>query len=153
MNSVVGTSVPRKEGRAKVTGAALYVDDLQFPNLLYGVTVRSRVARGKLIDIHFKSGIPWHEFTIVRAADIPGKNCIALIMDDQPCSVEAFINHPEEPILLLGHPDKHVLEEARRSIEFEVEPLPPVLTLEDSIEGKEIIWGENNIFKQFVINK
>lgn len=153
MNSLVGTSVPRKEGRAKVTGAALYVDDLQFPNLLYGVTVRSRVARGKLIDIHFKSGIPWHEFTIVRAADIPGKNCIALIMDDQPCLVEAFINHPEEPILLLGHPDKHLLEEARRSIEFEVEPLPPVLTLEDSMEGKEIIWGENNIFKQFVINK
>ena len=38
---VVGKSAPRKEGRRKVTGAALYVDDLTFPEMLHGVTVRS----------------------------------------------------------------------------------------------------------------
>ena len=40
----IGKSVPRKEGRKKVTGAALYVDDLTFPEMLHGVTVRSPVA-------------------------------------------------------------------------------------------------------------
>ena len=69
-----GHSVPRKEGRDKVTGRAQYVDDLAFPDMLYGVTVRSSVARGRILGIHFGEGIPWNEFTIVTAADIPGKN-------------------------------------------------------------------------------
>jgi CO/xanthine dehydrogenase Mo-binding subunit len=37
----IGQSIPRKEGRAKVTGQARYVDDLRLPGMLHGVTVRS----------------------------------------------------------------------------------------------------------------
>ena len=72
-----GHSVLRKEGREKVTGRARYVDDLAFPDMLHGVTVRSSVARGRILGIRFGEGIPWNEFTIVTAADIPGKNEIA----------------------------------------------------------------------------
>jgi CO/xanthine dehydrogenase Mo-binding subunit len=38
--TLVGKPIPRKEGRQKVTGAALYVDDLKFDGMLHGVTVR-----------------------------------------------------------------------------------------------------------------
>ena len=31
---IIGTSVPRKEGREKVTGQAQYVDDMVLPNML-----------------------------------------------------------------------------------------------------------------------
>ncbi len=98
-----GQSVIRKEGRDKVTGRAQYVDDLSVPDMLHGVTVRSSVARGRIRGIHFGEGIPWNEFTIVTAADIPGKNEIALIEHDQPCLAAEMINHPEEPIVLLAH--------------------------------------------------
>src|SRR5258708_7495793 len=37
----VGMSVPRKEGRDKVTGAARYVDDVSMPGIVYGATVWS----------------------------------------------------------------------------------------------------------------
>ena len=50
---VVGQSVQRKEGRDKVTGATRYVDDLTFPEMLYGVTVRSPIARGRIRNIEF----------------------------------------------------------------------------------------------------
>ena len=60
----------------------------------------------------FGPGIDWNEFVIVTAKDIPGKNCIALIEDDQPCLADGMVNHPEEPILLLAHPDRHVLPKA-----------------------------------------
>ena len=66
---LVGQSVPRKEGRAKVTGQARYVDDVTLPDMLHGVTVRSPVPRGRIRDIRFGDGIPWHEFTIVTARD------------------------------------------------------------------------------------
>src|SRR5947208_16960601 len=100
---IVGTAVPRKEGRDKVTGQAKYIDDMSLPGMLYGATVRSRIPRGKITNITFGAGIPWDEFVIVSAKDIPGQNCVALIVDDQPCLADGVVNHPEEPILLLAH--------------------------------------------------
>ena len=93
---LIGRSIPRREGRAKVTGQARYVDDFALPGMLFGATVRSDVARGRILGIDFDPAIPWDEFTIVTAADIPGHNRVALILDDQPYLAADVINHPEE---------------------------------------------------------
>ena len=151
--SLVGKSVPRKEGRKKVTGQALYVDDLTFPEMLHGVTVRSSVARGRIKNISFEGEIPWDQFITVTAKDIPGENYVALILNDQPYLAEKVVNHPEEPILLLAHRDKYLLEEARRHIRIEYEELPPIFSLEESLDQKEIVWGEDNVFKKFLVDK
>jgi CO/xanthine dehydrogenase Mo-binding subunit len=150
---IIGKSLPRKEGREKVTGSARYVDDINFPGMLHGATVRSSAPRGRIRAIHYGDGIPWNEFTIVTAKDIPGKNCIALLIEDQPCLAADLINHPEEPVVLLAHADKYLLEEARRAVRIELGPLPPVFTIEDSLARKQIIWGTDNIFKSFRVEK
>jgi CO/xanthine dehydrogenase Mo-binding subunit len=152
-NSIVGKSVPRKEGRDKVTGRSQYVDDMVLPDMLFGATVRSQISRGRIVKITFGPGIPWDEFVIVSAKDIPGKNCIALIGDDQPCLAGEFVNHPEEPILLLAHPDRHLLPNAVESVKIEFEPLPAIFTIEESERRSEIVWGEDNIFKTYLIEK
>src|SRR6202790_2453971 len=148
-----GHSVIRKEGRAKVTGRARYVDDLSFPEMLHGVTVRSNVARGRIRGIRFGEGIPWSEFTVVTAADIPGKNEIALIEHDQPCLAAETINHPEEAIVLLAHADRYLLEEARRAVQIDVEPLPAIFSIEDSLANRAVIFGEDNVFKSYRVDK
>ena len=150
---IVGTSVPRLEGRDKVTGQARYVDDMVVPGMIYGATVRSRVPRGKIRKISFGPGIDWNEFAIVTANDIPGKNCIALIEDDQPCLADGMVNHPEEAILLLAHPDRHLLPKAVEAVSIEYEPLPGIFTMEASEERSQIIWGVDNIFKSQLIEK
>jgi CO/xanthine dehydrogenase Mo-binding subunit len=152
-NQNIGRPVPRKEGRAKVTGAAAYVDDLVLPGMLHGVTVRSPVPRGRVTGIRFGAGIPWEEFTVVTARDVPGANYVALILNDQPYLADGVVNHAEEPVLLLAHADKYLLEEARRAVAIEVEPLPAVFNIEESLEPKEIIWGEDNVFKTFLVEK
>jgi CO/xanthine dehydrogenase Mo-binding subunit len=149
----IGRSVPRKEGRAKVTGAARYVDDLSFPGMLHGVTVRSPAPRGRITGIHFGEGIPWDEFTVVTARDVPGANYVALILNDQPYLADGMVNHAEEPVLLLAHTDKYLLEEARRAVKIEMEPLPAVFTIEESLAATEIVWGEDNVFKTFLVEK
>src|SRR6266568_3322681 len=159
-SSFVGKSIPRKEGRKKVTGQALYVDDLKFDGLLHGVTVRSSIPRGRIKNISFDQppataggsdrNIPWNEFTIVTAKDIPGENYVALILNDQPYLAENSVNHPEEPIVLLAHQDKYLLEEARRHVSIEYEELPAIFSLEESLAQKEIIWGEDTVFKEFL---
>jgi CO/xanthine dehydrogenase Mo-binding subunit len=121
--------------------------------MLHGATVRSSVPRGRIRGITFGENIPWHEFTIVTAKDIPGANCVALILEDQPYLAGEFINHSEEPVLLLAHPDKYLLEEARRDVHFDIEPLPAIFTIEESLDKKEVVWGEDNVFKKFLIDK
>ena len=153
MFRIVGQPVPRKEGREKVTGEAKYVDDLSFPGMLHGATVRSPVARGRIRNIEFLPGLPWDEFTIVTADDIPGENCVALIVDDQPYLAAGQVNHPEEPVLLLAHPDKYLVEKARAAVRLDIEPLPAIFTIEDSLAKNEIIWGDDNVFKSFVVEK
>jgi CO/xanthine dehydrogenase Mo-binding subunit len=149
----IGRSVHRKEGRAKVTGQALYVDDVAPARLLHGVTVRSPIARGVIKGIHFHPTIDWNEFTIVTAADIPGTNAVKLILGDQPYLASEVVNHREEPILLIAHSDRARAEEARRRITIDLEPLPPVFTLDEALEGREIIWGEDNLFKRYRVSK
>src|SRR5438132_2061172 len=151
--TLVGKSIPRKEGRKKVTGQALYVDDIRFNGMLHGVTVRSSIARARIKDISFEGDIPWDEFTIVTAKDIPGENYVALILNDQPYLADEIVNHPEEPIVLLAHRDKYLLEEARRNVRIDYEELPAVFSLQDSLAQKEIIWGEDNVFKKFLVDK
>src|SRR5438477_463055 len=150
---LIGSSLPRTEGRSKVTGQARYVDDLSFPEMLHGVTVRSSIARGSIRNIQFDPRIPWHEFTIVTSLDIPGRNRIALIADDQPCLSEKIINHAEEPVLLLAHSDEQLLEEARRFVTLDIDPLPAIFDIDDALAKKEIIWGSDNVFKTLLVEK
>ena|SRR5205823_1171159 len=96
--SIIGSTIRRQEGDLKVTGVAKYVDDLVFAEMLFGATVRSHIPRGRIREIRFADGIPWQEFTIVRAHDIPGTNTIAMIYDDQPCLASEQVNHAEEPL-------------------------------------------------------
>ena len=153
---IVGQSPPRKEGAAKVTGRAQYVDDLTLPGMWYGATVRSTIPRGRIVSIAFDPAIPWHEFTIVSAADIPGENTIIHLTRDQPCLASTRVNHAAEPILLLAHPNRSALPAAVAAVQITYEELPAVFTIEDSESQKEIIWGEGetaNIFKTFLLQK
>jgi CO/xanthine dehydrogenase Mo-binding subunit len=152
-SGVVGRPVLRKEGRAKITGQARYVDDLELPGMLFGATVRSPVARGLLKDIRFGGDLPWDQFVIATSRDIPGRNLVKLIVDDQPLLVESEIHHAEEAVVLLAHPDRHLVEEARRHVHLEIEPLTPVLTLDESLARETIIYGHDNVLKSLEILK
>ena len=103
----VGTSVARKEGMDRATGAARYADDLRFPGMLVGRTIRSSIACGRVTGVTLDFDVAG--FTVVDHRDIPGENCIALIEKDQPCLVNGIVRHAAEPILLLAHERREAL--------------------------------------------
>ena len=152
---VVGTRVLRKEGRLKVEGRAQYVDDLRFPGMLHGVTVRSDVPRGWLLGVHLEGDdVPWDEIVVVRAQDIPGSNVVTLIVDDQPFLAEDIVRHVGEPVLLLAHADKGVVEKARRAVRLEIEEVPAVLDLRQALEpDAPMVWGSGNVLKRLEMSK
>ncbi len=150
---IVGEPVPRKEGVDKLLGRARYVDDLEREGMIHGATVRSNIPRGLIRSIGFGREIDWSELTVVSAADIPGKNHIQLIAADQPVLADGMVNHCDEAILLLAHPDKNILRAALAAVHIEYEPLPPVFTIEESERQDVIVWGADNLLKSFLLEK
>ncbi|HEX8276771.1 MAG TPA: xanthine dehydrogenase family protein molybdopterin-binding subunit [Longimicrobiaceae bacterium] len=130
MTPAVGRSVSRKDGMPKTTGAAKYVDDLSFPGMLYGRTIRSTIPRGRVrsVALDFDPA----GFTVVDFRDIPGPRCnfVALIEHDQPFLVADEVNHLAEPILLLAHEDRERLAAAVVRVEYDA--AEPVLAPETS---------------------
>jgi CO/xanthine dehydrogenase Mo-binding subunit len=156
LSQIVGTSPPRKEGVAKVIGRAQYIDDITLPGMWFGATVRSTIPRGRISSITFDPIIPWHEFTIVSAADIPGENTIVHLSKDHPCLAVTHVNHAEEPILLLAHPNRALLPAAIAAVHITYEELPAIYTIEESEKKEQIIWGEGdqaNTFKTYLMQK
>ena len=149
----IGQSIPRRDGRAKVTGQARYIDDLSLPGMLHGVTVRSAVPRGIIRRIEFSDGVPWDELVVVTAADIPGRNVVLLITDDQPYLADTRVNHAEEPVVLLAHPDRQLLEEARRLVRIEIDPEPAVFALDAALDVEHVIWRDDNVFKRYRVGR
>jgi CO/xanthine dehydrogenase Mo-binding subunit len=120
----VGSSVPRKDGAAKVTGAAKYIDDLSFPGMLHGRTIRTTIPRGVITGVRLGFGAG-DGFTVVDHRDVPGMNAVAMIELDQPFLAEREVRHVAEPVLLLAHGDREALLAA--TVEIDYEPAEPVL--------------------------
>src|SRR3954466_2240936 len=112
----VGRNVLRKEGASKVTGAAKYIDDLSFPGMLHARTIRSTIPAGEIAAIRFNFDAAG--FTIADYRDVPGRNIVALIEDDQPCLAAQAIRPVAEPILLLAHEDRDALFAADVQIDY-----------------------------------
>jgi CO/xanthine dehydrogenase Mo-binding subunit len=151
--SVVGENVVRVDGAAKVTGRARYVDDLPtMPGELHGATVRSRIARGILKGIVLDPSFDWSDVTVVTATDVPD-NVVQLIIDDQPVLAHGRINHMYEPVALVACADKQKLARALEAVTLDVEPLPAVFDIEESLAATTVVWGDANVQNRYLITK
>src|ERR687889_1402980 len=124
----------RREGPAKLTGAAKNTDDLVFPGAWFGTTIRSTEPRAKLVAIELDPDVDWSKVVVATAADIPGENIVSSIKDDQPILVPVGdeIRHVAEPIVLLAAADRETLRQLKGRIRLVTEPLEPVFDPERS---------------------
>jgi CO/xanthine dehydrogenase Mo-binding subunit len=125
----VGSNVRRKDGDAKVTGAAQYIDDLSFPGMIYGATIRSTIPRGQITRRNVSLS---PDFIVADHRDIPGPNYVALIDPDQPCLAVGEVRHVAEPILLVAHQDKRELIDIHQRVSIEYQQATPNYDVEAS---------------------
>ncbi len=149
----IGRNTARREGPEKLCGLARYVDDYTFPDCLHGVTLRSTIPHGVIRGVTFDPAFNWDDYTIVTARDIPGRNRVALIVDDQPLLAETRVLHQAEPIALIAHANRAQAYAALRHITVDYEPLAPVLTLDDSLARTQTLYGDDNVFKDIRIER
>jgi len=129
-----GTAPLRREGSAKLTGAAKYADDLVFPGAWFGATIRSTDAHARFVALDLDPAFDWGSVIVVTADDIPGENVVSSIEADQPILVPigGEIQHHAEPLALIAAPDRATLRAARHAVTVRTEKLAAVFDPEAS---------------------
>src|SRR3954447_10253132 len=119
-----GASPLRREGPAKLTGAAKYADDLVFPGAWYGATIRSSDAHARFVALDLDPAFDWSTVIVVTADDIPGENLVSAIKEDQPILVPlgGEIQRHAEPLALIAAPDRATLRAARQGVVVPTDP-------------------------------
>lgn len=133
------TSTPKVDFPQKVTGEAKFTDDIILPGMLFAVSVRSTVARGKITKItlpELPDGYYW-----VSAKDIVKENVVNIIFSDWPVFAEKEVHFIGETIGLFVGEDKAILKELSSSIEIEYEEETPVYDFTESYIHKSFKKG------------
>ncbi len=131
--SVVGQSVPRVDGLEKVTGAAQYVDDMDFgPGLLYACIVESPLAhaRIKAIDTRAAAAVPG-VVKVVTGADFPYK--FGLYMKDRYMFAHDRVRFVGEQVAAVIAWDAKTAARAAALVQVEYEELPAIFSPLDAL--------------------
>ena len=117
------------DGLLHVRGEAHYVRDIPIPRgTLYAVPVPSPVAHGKIRRLDLSAAAA-HEgvVAVFTARDIPGKNEIGNIIQDEPLFAADEVDFAGQPVALIVAESEAAARAARALIGLEIESLPPVL--------------------------
>ncbi len=136
--AIIGKSIPRIDGRAKVTGQALYTDDLKFPSMLYGAVLRSPLAHARIkrIDVSRAKAVAGVK-DVITGADTPGIKygnwrLVPASQDELPLAVDK-VRFVGDEVAAVCAVDKAAALRALELIEVEYEELPAVFTVEDAV--------------------
>ncbi len=139
----VGRSLPRVEGRDKVTGRAEYIHHLRLPGMLWGKIFRSTRPHARIIRIDTGA-----------AAAVPGVHRVVTIDDvktvipnpyygpafhDQPILADGKVRFAGEPVAVVLAADRHIAEEALALIVVEYEDLPAVYDEVEATTSRAIV--------------
>jgi CO/xanthine dehydrogenase Mo-binding subunit len=139
----IGRSLPRIEGRAKVTGRAEYVHNLRLPGMLTGKIFRSTVAHGRIrrIDVEAARALPGVHRVVT------GQDILTILPDpyygpafhDQPILAIDKVFHVGQPVAVVLAADPHVAEAAVQLIVAEYDELPAVFDEVEAVTSAAVV--------------
>jgi CO/xanthine dehydrogenase Mo-binding subunit len=132
---VVGTDVPRIEGREKVTGATRYAVDAQLPGMLWARVLRSQVPHAMLkrVDASAARALPGVH-AVLTGADI-GDRRVGVAIRDMPILAVDRVCFAGEPIAAVAAETPQIAEQALSLISVEYSDLPAVFDAEEAMSS------------------
>jgi xanthine dehydrogenase large subunit len=137
----VHAAVAHDSAVGHVTGSARYLDDMpNVPGTLEAVLVLSPHAHARLrrIDLSRCLAAPG-VVAAVSAADIPGKNDIAPIRNDEPALAMDVVEYEGQPVAAVAATSLDQARAAAKLAAIDYEPLPPVLTIEEAMARESFV--------------
>lgn len=121
----ISKSVKKKDHDPKMSGRALYVDDLVLENMLYARLLRSTKAKAVITDIRIPELLDG--YYVVDKNDVTGSNQVHIVLDDTPVFAENTVEFIGDPILMVVGPDLKEVERIIKEIVVIYEEQTPIL--------------------------
>ncbi|HET8528437.1 MAG TPA: xanthine dehydrogenase family protein molybdopterin-binding subunit [Gaiellaceae bacterium] len=130
-----GTSVPRLDGPAKVTGRAKYAVDLDVPGAAHGVAVRADRAHARILEIDASEATALPDvLAVVTAASLaPIDVRFGHISRDHPALAVDKVRYAGEPVALVVAETRRAAERGARLVRVRYEDLPAVIDAEEAL--------------------
>jgi CO/xanthine dehydrogenase Mo-binding subunit len=131
----IGKRMPRDEGKAIVTGAAQYIDDLSLPGMLVGKMLRSRVNRGRItrLDTSPALKVPG-VMAVICIEDVP-QNIVGGRYDTPIFPEGGDLRHFNQPIACVAAVNEEAALKGVAAIIVEVEELPALLDMDRALDA------------------
>ncbi len=132
---IVNHSIPRRDGRVKVTGKAQYVADLRLIGMAYAKVLRSPLAHAKIIAID-KSKAEAHPgvYCVVTGFDLDGLNpYFGHAVKDHPLLAIDKVRYAGEPVAAVVAVDERTAFEALELIDVKYEELKGIFTPQEAL--------------------
>jgi CO/xanthine dehydrogenase Mo-binding subunit len=144
----IGNNIQRKEAWDKVTGKAIYTDDLPVAGVLSARLLTSTCAHGEIrrIDISKALAVKGVK-SVLTGADC--KELFGPLVLDRPALARDVVRYAGEPVALVVAQDEPTAEMAVRLIEVEYTPLPVVLTPTEALADRAaLIHKQTNGYRK-----
>jgi CO/xanthine dehydrogenase Mo-binding subunit len=127
--SVVGQSVPRLDGPAKVTGRARYALDLTLPGMTHGAVVRADRAHARIVAVDASEAEALEGVLAVctGASIAPLDARFGHVVRDHPALAVDRVRYHGEPVALVVAETRRAAERAARRVRVSYEDLPAVM--------------------------
>ncbi len=125
----VGVPMPRVDAADKVTGRALYTDDIALSNMVYGKILGSPIAHGRIkrIDTSKAEVLPG-VLAVITGKDVPDTQYgVSPARYDEYVLARDKVRHVGDEVAAVAAIDERTAEAALELIEVEYEALPCVL--------------------------
>ena len=156
-HKVVGRIHPRPDALEKVTGSAIYTDDLQFPGMLHARVKRAMVPAAvvRKIDTSRAKALPGVA-AVLTAADIPGEHNHGLVIYDWPAlvGIGEDVRTVGDALVIVAAETREIASQALDLIEVELEPLPVVSSAVQAHQPEtRPIHPSGNLLKHIKVRK
>ena len=130
----VGRSYPRRDAWQKVLGEARFAADIDLPGVHHVQVVRSPHHHARIVSLSTEAARALPGVTaVITAADVPGRNAVAIFRPDQPILATDRVRHLGEPVAMVVAETLEGARAARDLVKVEWEVLPFVLTPEEAL--------------------
>ena len=136
--NLLGKPFRRVDGRAKVTGATRFADDLSFPRMVYLRLVRSTVPHAKIvrIDTSEAAAVPG-VLGFLTGEDFPTPFGILPVSQDEHALCPDRVRFVGDPVAAVAALSEDAAWEAAYRVKVEYEPLPTVGSIDEAIATPE----------------
>ena len=138
--TVVGQPLPKIDAWAKVTGETRYADDLVLPRMAHGKLLRSSHAHARIraIDTARASALPG-VYAVITGHDLPRvKFGILPVSQDEEALCTEKVRMVGDAVAAVAAVDEETAEAACRLIEVDYEPLPALMSIQESLAHPEV---------------